>query len=258
MKSLPATKSLQTAMVKTFWTSVVGPPWLVALVVYAAVVIVRFVAFLSPYSLQELFFLQTLALWALPFVVLTAEGRRQIGLMAKASSPLAVLLSVLAGVACALVFFGLGMVIYGNSPDNWCMSIRTYLHLDEMRGLMSAPSLFALYALPAIFLSPIGEEILFRGFIQESFGRRFSPIVGVVVNVFLFGMAYLYLHGIWRDAAGFHLRLGSASLAVFLMACIGSVFTLCRKMSGSLWTAMAAHAAFNLTLLGSAIHQFTG
>jgi hypothetical protein len=71
-------------------------------------------------------------------------------------------------------------------------------------------------------------------------------------------MAYLYLHGIWRDAAGFHLRLGSASLAVFLMACIGSVFTLCRKMSGSLWTAMAAHAAFNLTLLGSAIHQFTG
>ncbi len=34
---------------------------------------------------------------------------------------------------------------------------------------------FALYALPAIFLNPIGEEILFRGFIQGSLGGLASP-----------------------------------------------------------------------------------
>jgi membrane protease YdiL (CAAX protease family) len=40
------------------------------------------------------------------------------------------------------------------------------------------------------------------------------------------------------------------------MACIGVVFTLCRTLSGSLWVAMAAHGAFNLTLLAVIIHQF--
>lgn len=256
MNSQPAAGTPQTAMVKTFWTSVIGPPWLIALVVFAAVACVRFFAFLSPYSLQEVFFLQTIALWALPFVVLTPEGRRQIGLTAKAKSPWAILLSVLAGVVCALTFFGLGMMLYGDSPDNWCLSIRTYLHLDEMRGLMPAPSLFALYALPAIFLNPIGEEILFRGFLQESFGRRFGQITGLVVNAVLFGAVYLSLHGIWRDVTGFHLRVGSALLAVSLMAFIGCVFTLCRTLSGSLWAALASHAAFNLAMLGAAIHQF--
>lgn len=251
-----ASISPQTAMVKPLWTSLIGPPWLISLVIYAAVAAVRFIALLSPYSLQELFFLQTLAMWSLPFVVLTPEGRRQIGLTGKAVSRLSIFLCVVAGAACALTFFELGMAIYGDSPENWCISIRSYLHFDEMRGLMSPLSLFALYALPAIFLNPIGEEILFRGFIQTAVGQRFRPITGWLVNVILFGVIYLSLHGIWRDAGGFHVRLVSAALAVFLMACVGGVFTLCRTFTESLWTAMFAHAAFNLALLGAAIHRF--
>jgi membrane protease YdiL (CAAX protease family) len=125
-----------------------------------------------------------------------------------------------------------------------------------MRGLMSPLSLFALYSLPAIFLNPVGEEILFRGIIQQSFARRTNAAVATFVNSVLFALIYLCLHGIWRDAGGFHLRLGSAAIAAFLMACTGCVYTLCRTSSGSLWAAMAAHAAFNLTVLGLTIHQF--
>jgi membrane protease YdiL (CAAX protease family) len=225
-------------------------------VIYALVVFVRFFAFLSPYSLQELFFLQAIAMWALPFVILTPSGRSEIGLTEPSTPPSFLLLSALAGAACAVAFFSIGMALYGDSPNNWDISIRTYLHLDEMRGLMPPLGLFALYALPAIFLNPIGEEILFRGFIQQSFARRFNPAFGTAVNMILFGFIYLYLHGIWRDGAGFHLRLGSTAIAVFLMACIGAVFTLCRTLSGSLWAAMTAHAAFNLTLLAAAIYKF--
>jgi membrane protease YdiL (CAAX protease family) len=148
------------------------------------------------------------------------------------------------------------MEIYGDSPNNWCISIRNYLHFEEMRGLMPPLGLFALYALPAIFLNPIGEEILFRGVIQQSFARRFNPVLATVVNSVLFGLMYLSLHGLWHDAAGFHVRLASAALAVFLMACIGAVFTLCRFLSGSLWPAVAAHAAFNLTVLGASVYRY--
>jgi membrane protease YdiL (CAAX protease family) len=229
----------------------------VSILVYTVVAAVRFFAFLSPYSLQELFFLQAVALWSLPFIFLTQSGRREIGLTERGMTAVAMLFSILAGAACAAAFFALGMVIYGDSPNNWCISIRAYLHLDEMRGLMPPLGLFTLYALPAMFLNPIGEEILFRGFMQQSFARRFNRAIGAVVSSLLFGLIYLYVHGIWSDAAGFHLRIGSAALALILMACIGAVFTLCRSLSGTLWPAVAAHAAFNLTLLGAAILEFT-
>jgi len=256
MDSQSASGSSQSDFLKPFWTALFGPPWLVSLIVLAVLASIRFFAFFGPYSLQELFFLQTVAMWALPFLFLTAAGRREIGLTQRGTTLAAMIASAFAGVTCASVFFVIGMVIYGNSPDNWCISIRNYLHVDEMLGLMSPLGLFSLYSLPAIFLNPIGEEILFRGFIQQAFTRRFGAAFATLVSSLLFGLLYLCLHGIWHDASGFHLRLGSAALAVLLMACVGTVFTLCRTLSGSLWPAMAAHAAFNLTTLAATIHEF--
>jgi uncharacterized protein len=256
MNTQAPSASLQSSFLRPFWTGAIGPPWVVSLAVLALLAGIRFFAIFSPYSLQELFFLQVVGMWALPFAILTAAGRRQIGLTERGMTFNSMILSALAGAFCALIFFFLGMFIYGDSPNNWCISIRNYLHFDEMRGLMSPLELFALYSLPAIFLNPIGEEILFRGFIQQSFARRFNPAVATLVNSILFGLVYLSVHGIWHDASGFHLRVGSAALALLLMICIGAVFTLCRMVSGSLWPAMAAHAAFNLTLLGTAIRVY--
>ena len=256
MSTQAASTSPESVLLKPFWASFIGPPWVVALVFYLAIALVRFFAFLGPYSLQELFFLQTVAMWASPFIFLTPAGRRRIGLTSRGLSAKALLLSALAGAIYALAFFSLGMALYGYSPDNWCTSIRAYLHIDEMRGLMPPIGLFALYALPALFLNPIGEEMVFRGFIQESFAERFNPAVASVVNAVLFGLIYLSLHGLWRNETGLHLRLGSAALAVLLLACVAGMFTLCRRLSGSLWAPIAAHGAFNLAFLAAAIHQF--
>lgn len=256
MSAPAASTSRQRMFLKPIWTALLGPPWLASLVVFVVLTAVRFFAVLSPYALQELFFLQTMTMWGAPFIFLTASGRRMIGLTERGMTTRSMLLSAFAGAACGLIFFALGMVIYGNSPDNWCISIRNYLHFDEMRGLLTPLELFGLYSLPAIFLNPVGEEIMFRGFIQESFALRFNPAVAAVVNSLLFALVYLSLHGIWHDASGYHLRVASSALALVLMGCVGSVFTLCRALSGSLWPAMAAHAAFNLTVLAVTIHQF--
>jgi hypothetical protein len=256
MDSRAAATPQQSSFLKPFWLAFIGPPWVVSLAVFGVVAGVRFVAVFSPYPLQELFFLQSVAMWALPFIFLTESGRRQIGLVQRGLNATSISLSFFAGAICALAFFAIGMAVYANSPDNWCFSIRNYLHFEEMRGLMSPLSLFALYALPAISLNPVGEEILFRGFIQQSFSLRFNPAFATLVSSLLFGLIYLYLHGISYDGSGFHLRAASAAFAIFLMTCVGAVFTLCRTLSGSLWPAMAAHAAFNLTVLALAIHQF--
>jgi membrane protease YdiL (CAAX protease family) len=195
-------------------------------------------------------------MWALPFLFLTASGRREIGLTEHGVTLTSMVLGGLAGAACGMVLFGIGIEIYGDSPNNWCISIRNYLHFEEMRGLIPPLGLFALYALPAIFLNPIGEEILFRGVVQQSFARRFNPALATIVNSVLFGLMYLSLHGLWRDGRGFHVHLVSATLAVLLMASIGAIFTLCRSLSGSLWPAVAAHAAFNLTVLGASVYRY--
>jgi membrane protease YdiL (CAAX protease family) len=254
----PQTESTSTeqAFIKPFLTAVIGPPWLVSLIVLAMLASVRFYVLFSPYQLQELFFAQTVGMWALPFVILSASGRREIGLTERGVTLTSLLLSALAGSACALLFFAIGMTLYGNTPNNWCVSVRNYLHFDEMRGLMSPGALFALYAVPAMFLNPVGEEVFFRGFLYQSFARRFNTGVATVASSLLFGMMYLSIHGIWRDASGFHIRLASTAIALLLMACIGGVFTLCRTRSGSLWPAMCAHAAFSLTMLAAIIHQF--
>jgi membrane protease YdiL (CAAX protease family) len=256
MTTPAASISSQPEFLKPFWTALFGPPWLVSLAVFVVLAGARFFALLSPYSLQELYFLQTVAMWALPFLFLTANGRREIGLTERGVNLVSMAGSTVAGAACGLAFFALGMTLYGSSPDNWCISIRGYLHLDEMRGLMPPLGLFALYALPAIFLNPIGEEMLFRGFIQQAFARRFNRAIATLVSSLLFGLVYLSIHGAWREASVLPSRLGSVIVAVVLMACIGYVFSLCRTLTGSLWPAVAAHAAFNLAILAAAIHEF--
>lgn len=248
--------SAQSEFVRPFWTSLFGPPWLLSLLCVLLVAAVRFFITFSPWPLQELYFLQTVALWALPFLLLTHSGRLQIGLTTHGVSPSSILTCVAAGTLSAAVFFALGILIYGNSPDNWCISIRNYLHFEEMRGIFSPLGLFALYALPAITLNPIAEEILFRGFLQESFARKVGPAAATLINSVIFGLLYLYLHGLRFDSTGFHIRLVSSFLAVSLMAGIGAVFTLCRTRTGSLWPAVAAHSAFSLTILALAIYTY--
>src|SRR5271165_534853 len=126
-----ALASTEPAFQKPIWNSLFGPPWLASMFILAVVASIRFFAILSPYPLQELFFLQTVAMWALPFLFLTAGGRREIGLTGRDVTPSSMVLGALAGSACGMVLFGLGMEIYGDSANNWCISIRNYLHLEE-------------------------------------------------------------------------------------------------------------------------------
>ena len=106
------------------------------------------------------------------------------------------------------------MVLYGESPDNWCAIIRDSFRLNELRGSMPAPALFVMIALPAMIVTPVGEEILFQGLIQRAFSRRWNAAVATVVNTFSFGLIHLHVHGIWRDGAGVHVRLVSSALIV--------------------------------------------
>jgi hypothetical protein len=233
------------------WSRIRIAPWLFSLLVLALLAAMRFYSVFGPPRVRILFLIHFLAMWALPFLILSAQGRREIGLRKQGNSPAALALSALAGACTGFAVYAAGMALYGASPDNWCVSIRDGFHLAEMRAAMPLAAAFAAIVLPAMIVSPIGEEILFRGFIQQSFVRRWNVSVATVVNGLAFGLVHLHVHGLWHDAAGFHLRLVSGVLMVLLMAGVSAVFTLCRLRSGSLYAAMVAHSACNLAMIGA-------
>ena len=171
--------------------------------------------------------------------------------------PGALFLSSLAGVVGGLFIFWIRMALYGNTPDNWCVSIRDSFHLGQMLAVMSPGAAFTVIALLTMSFTPVGEEFLFRGLIQQSFTMRWNAVIATLVNGFAYGLLHLlHVHGLWHDAAGFHLRLVSGALMVLLLAGLGATFTLCRLWTGSLWCAVVAHAACNLAMISAIFLHF--
>ena len=82
-------------------------------------------------------------------------------------------------------------------------------------------------ALSAVFIAPIQEEFIFRGYIYGVVRRFAGPAVGVVVNAALF--------------AGIHLHAPSLGGLFVLAVCL----TLAYEWTGSLFVPMTMHALFN-------------
>jgi hypothetical protein len=245
------------SFLRPFWSRLAISPWLLSLLVLTVMAATRFYSAFGPPQASILFLLHVLVMWTLPFLFLTRQGRRDIGLHREGITPVALFLSSLDGMVGGLFIFWIGMALYGNTPDNWCVSIRDSFHLGQMLALMSPAAAFTVIALLTMSFTPVGEEFLFRGLIQQSFTLRWNAVIATLVNGFAYGLLhFLHVHGLWHDAAGFHLRLVSRALMVLLLAGLGATFTLCRLWTGSLWCAVVAHAACNLAMISAIFLHF--
>lgn len=183
----------------------------------------------------------------MPWLLMNAEGRRQIGLRrperAGAWLP-AIGIGALASLAC----FGIGMVLFGQSADHWFVSIaNNYRGVMDTAG-MSMLALHLVFTLPALIFSPIAEEIFFRGILQRTLEQHLSSRASTVIECGAFAAVHLCHHGLVMEAAGLGWLPLSGSLWMILMFVTALLFAAIRKRSGSLYPAMAAHAAFNLTM----------
>src|SRR5688572_4150090 len=73
----------------------------------------------------------------LPFIFLTAEGRRQIGLR-KSNTRSTYVVAVLYGVGAASLCFVLGVLLFDKGPDNWFITIRNY-YMGQVPGASDMP-----------------------------------------------------------------------------------------------------------------------
>lgn len=207
------------------------PLWQVATVslVSAAVLFVTMGASAHLFNLAwGIWFSEALVFFSVPFVALQVTGRapfRLTGLDQPAPKALAV------GVVVGVVNYAALAV-----PLMW---LSEQLFPPEVIARYSAARLFerqsglelAIVLAGVSLAAPFCEEFLYRGLVQPGLGSRLSPERRLVLTALLFSLMHF-------DPVGFLARFE-----------LGLVFGLLAWRSGSLWPAIGAHAANNLTSL---------
>jgi membrane protease YdiL (CAAX protease family) len=202
---------------------------------------------LGPAALRWMLPASFVVMALLPWLLLTPEGRRAIGLCRPACW-LMLAPAILAGAGAALACGAFGLLLFGRSPDHWFMTVAaSYRGMMDTRAF-STLMLHAVFTLPAVLFSPIGEEIFFRGILQRALEQRFSLRMSTALECAAFGLVHLFHHGLFSDASGWSIRPVSGALWVLAMFFTAALFAALRRSSGSLVPAMAAHAAFNATM----------
>ena len=134
----------------------------------------------------------------------------------------------------SLVFFyGLNEIVYRLSHLLW----GNPTNLNDAALLTQLTAAPRMMAIVVIFLAPFLEELLLRGLV---FGwlREHSRAVAYVVSCLLFALLHVWQYALMHQDLSYLLLT-----AQYIVP--GFIFTWAYDHSGSLWTAVAAHAAVN-------------
>jgi membrane protease YdiL (CAAX protease family) len=104
-----------------------------------------------------------------------------------------------------------------------------------------------LFVAMAVFVAPLVEETLFRGYLYPMFARSFGVTPGILLTGFLFGL----MHGA---------QLGWTWSLVALLTIVGIIFTLVRARTGTVLASFLMHLGYNgLISIGAVVatHGFT-
>lgn len=154
---------------------------------------------------------------------------------------------LLGGLAAFMVFV-IGQGLYGDSENNWFMSVGKYYVTTPGMGGFSHFQQFLVFTVPALIFSPIGEEIFFRGVMQRTLAATWNYKIAVAVNSILFGLLHLFHHGIITVQGGVQWLPVSGFIWSFLIMGTGVLFAFIRRKTDSIWGATVTHMAFNLSM----------
>ena len=235
-------------LLRSGWRKIFPNALVCSLVVLAILTALRAYGMLGSDTFESLLVMLGFALmWAVPFVFLTREGRRRIGIVRPLGN-FGPFVAIACGVFAALACFGLGHLLYGRSEENWFVSVGySYLTNDQI-AVLPQKIAFLVFTIPAMLFSPIGEEFLFRGFIHRSAEERWDFTRAALLNASLFAAVHLLHHGIYRVGDSISVLWTSGAIWFALMFLVSLLFTWLARHYRSIWTAVIGHAFFNLAM----------
>jgi membrane protease YdiL (CAAX protease family) len=189
--------------------------WNLASIVISALGIVAYTFFIFPAKRRALF-------WGVGFPITWERAFKDMSYGSASwllSFPLVVTVSQIISIA---------MLVFG-----------PFEHIDQVavknvKMTTENPALFWSTILSIIFIVPIAEEILFRGFLQSWYVQLLGRFGGIVVASLLFASFHFSGSQGWNNV--------ELLLSLFILSCyIGFIY----ERQQSIWAPIALHATFN-------------
>lgn len=222
----------------------VFPAWLLVSTLFLCHWLLRMGGLGQPWLIP----LSLLLLWPLPWIFLSRAGRQMSGIR-RANSGIWYGIAVLIAALALLISLLPPWLAFGGGADNWLVTHAAMLDMaaSGMPANWSGLQVFATLTVPALILSPIGEELFFRGLLQTAVGNRWGVQTGLLAQAVAFALAHLAHYGLqpWQPALLLFWLPGMFATAW--------LFGWLRLNSGSLFPAMLAHAVFNLGMNALAV-----
>jgi len=197
------------------------------------------------YNFTSLIFL---IMWITPFILLTKQGRKRIGIK-KPEKYIWLVYSFLLGIFICFLVFLIGQYLYDTSISNWFKYISNSYTIpaENLKGT-GRHIYFVIFAVIGMTFSPIGEELLYRGLIHESFVPKFGDNTASVIDSLAFATVHLAHFGLIYSSGSLRFLVIPAILWMLLMFFTSRLFFYCKKRSGSIYGAILSHAGFNLAM----------
>ena len=190
-----------------------------------------------------------MVMWITPFLLLNKKGKKVIGIQKPKRKRWLAYSFLLGFISCAIIFL-IGKFLYQNSIENWFVYIsNSYksIPLDELNGINKI-NYFFMFALTAMTFSPIGEELLYRGLIHESFVSKFGNLKASIIDSLAFAIVHLAHFGIIYSNSNWRFLFIPAILWMTLMFLTSRLFFYCRQKTKSIYGAIFGHAGFNFAM----------
>lgn len=235
---------------KPIWRNTFQFNWLFGLVLVGLVCIPRFILVLQANasgSYGAIGLVMIISAVA-PFIFLTREGRKEIGIT-KPTNPGWLGIAFLLGLAASFALYALGQWLFGSSNENWYQYIGKSYKIPEGISASDKRLLFMGMAFAGMIFSPIGEELFFRGIVHSSFARSVGDDKASFADASAFALTHIAHFGLVFINGQWLLYPLPTLLWVLGMFLVSLLFYQCRKQSGSILGAIICHAAFNLGMI---------
>lgn len=205
------------------------------------------------YNLVSLVFV---AMAVLPWILLTRDGRRRIGLT-RPRNALALLPALVAGAAACLAVVGVVTLLWGTTLQNpFAYIATTYSNIPANPSEQDLLISFAIYAAIGMLVSPIGEELLYRGLAHEAIASGWGDRRAALIDAGAFAVTHLAHFGVIYVAGAWAFLPLPALVWVAAMFAVSLLFFAFRRFTGSLLGAIVAHAGFNLAMTAAIFAWF--